>query len=46
MFQDRSGTVDLRHAPQQAHHLIVNFSDGKQEEVPARHCHIEQIIFP
>jgi ParB family chromosome partitioning protein len=46
MFQDRSGTVDLRHAPQQAHHLIVNFSDGKQEEVPARQCHIEQIIFP
>lgn len=46
MFQDRSGTVDLRRAPQQANHLIVNFSDGKQEEVPARHCHIEQIIFP
>ena len=46
MFQDRSGTLDLRRAPQQANHLIVNFSDGKQEEVPARHCHIEQIIFP
>ncbi len=46
MFQDRSGTVDLQHAPQQANHLIVNFSDGKQEEVPARQCQIEQIIFP
>ena len=46
MFQDRSGTVELQHAPQQANHLIVNFSDGKQEEVPARQCQIEQIIFP
>lgn len=45
IFQDRSGTVDLQHAPQQANHLIVNFSDGKQEEVPARQCQIEQIIF-
>ena len=46
MFQDRSGTVDLEHAPQQANHLIVIFSDGKHEEVPARDCQIEQIIFP
>ncbi len=45
IFQDRSGTVDLRHAPQQPNHLIVNFADGKQEEVPARQCQIEQIIF-
>jgi ParB family chromosome partitioning protein len=45
IFQDRSGTVDLHHAPQQPNHLIVNFSDGKQEEVPARQCQIEQIIF-
>ena len=45
IFQDRSGTVDLQHAPQQPNHLIVNFSDGKQEEVPAKHCQIEQIIF-
>jgi ParB family chromosome partitioning protein len=44
-FQDRSGTVDLHHAPQQPNHLIVNFVDGKQEEVPARQCQIEQIIF-
>ena len=46
IFQDRSGTVDLHHAPQQPNHLIVNFADGKQEEVPARQCQIEQIIFP
>ena len=46
MFQDRSGTVDLQRAPQQPNHLIVNFADGKQEEVPARACQIEQIIFP
>lgn len=45
IFQDRSGTVDLRHAPQQPNHLIVHFADGKKEEVPARHCQIEQIIF-
>jgi ParB family chromosome partitioning protein len=45
IFQDRSGTVDLHHAPQQPNHLIVNFADGKQEEVPARQCQIEQIIF-
>ena len=45
IFQDRSGTVDLQHAPQQPNHLIVNFADGKQEEVPARQCQIEQIIF-
>ncbi|HSA85413.1 MAG TPA: ParB/RepB/Spo0J family partition protein [Nitrospira sp.] len=45
VFQDRSGTVDLQHAPQQPNHLIVNFSDGKQEEVPARQCQIDQIIF-
>jgi ParB family transcriptional regulator, chromosome partitioning protein len=46
IVQDRSGTVDLRQAPQQPNHLIVNFADGKREEVPARQCHIEQIIFP
>ena len=46
VFQDRSGTVDLQHAPQQPNHLIVNFADGRQEEVPARQCQIEQIIFP
>lgn len=45
-MQDRSGTIDLQHAPQQANHVIVNFSDGTREEVPARQCHIEQIIFP
>lgn len=45
IFQDRSGTVDLQHAPQQPNHLIVHFSDGKQEEVPARQCQIDQIIF-
>ncbi|MGE0644767.1 MAG: ParB/RepB/Spo0J family partition protein [Nitrospira sp.] len=45
IFQQRSGTVDLQHAPQQSNHLIVNFADGKQEEVPARECQIEQIIF-
>ena len=45
IFQDRSGTVDLHHAPQQPNHLIVHFSDGKQEEVPARQCQIDQIIF-
>ncbi|HMS86401.1 MAG TPA: ParB/RepB/Spo0J family partition protein [Nitrospira sp.] len=45
IVQDRSGTVDLQHAPQQANHLIVNFSDGKQEEVPALDCQIQQIIF-
>ncbi|MBH0202615.1 MAG: ParB/RepB/Spo0J family partition protein [Nitrospira sp.] len=45
VFQERSGTVDLQHAPQQPNHLIINFSDGKQEEVPARQCQIEQIIF-
>ncbi len=45
IFQDRSGTVDLHHAPQQPNHLIINFADGKQEEVPARQCQIEQIIF-
>lgn len=45
IFQDRSGTVDLLHAPQQPNHLIINFADGKQEEVPARQCQIEQIIF-
>ncbi len=45
LFQDRSGMIDLRHAPQQPNHLIVNFADGKQEEVPARACQIEQIIF-
>ena len=45
IFQDRSGTVDLQHAPQQPNHLIINFADGKQEEVPARQCQIEQIIF-
>jgi ParB family transcriptional regulator, chromosome partitioning protein len=37
---------DLQHAPQQPNHLIVHFADGKQEEVPARQCQIEQIIFP
>ena len=46
IVQDRSGTVDLQQAPQQPNHLIINFSDGKQEEVLARHCQIEQIIFP
>ncbi len=46
VFQDRSGTVDLQHAPQQPNHLIVHFADGKQEEVPAGQCQIEQIIFP
>ncbi len=45
IFQDRSGTVDLHHAPQQPNHLIVHFTDGKQEEVPARQCQIDQIIF-
>ena len=45
IFQDRSGTVDLHHAPQQPDHLIVHFADGKQEEVPARQCKIDQIIF-
>ncbi len=45
IFQERSGTVDLQHAPQQPNHLIVQFADGKQEEVPARQCQIEQIIF-
>lgn len=46
IVQDRSGTVDLQQAPQQPNHLIINFSDGKQEEVLAQHCQIEQIIFP
>ena len=46
IVQDRSGTIDLQHAPRQANHLIVNFSDGKQEEVPAPDCQIQQIIFP
>jgi ParB family chromosome partitioning protein len=45
IFQHRSGTVDLQHAPQQPNHLIVNFADGKQEEVPARDCQIDQLIF-
>ncbi len=45
IFQDRSGTVDWHHAPQQPNHVIVNFADGKQEEVPARQCQIDQIIF-
>ncbi|NGZ11993.1 MAG: ParB/RepB/Spo0J family partition protein [Nitrospira sp. LK70] len=45
IFHDRSGTVDLYHAPQQPNHLIVHFADGKQEEVPARQCQIDQIIF-
>ena len=45
IFQDRSGTVDLHHAPQQPNHLILHFADGKQEEVPARQCQIDQIIF-
>lgn len=45
IFQQRSGTVDLRRAPEQPHHLVINFADGKQEEVPARECQIEQIIF-
>jgi ParB family chromosome partitioning protein len=45
IFQDRSGTVDLQHAPQQPNHLVINFADGKQEEVPARECQIDQIIF-
>lgn len=45
IFHQRSGTVDLRRAPEQPNHLIINFSDGKQEEVPARECRIEQIIF-
>lgn len=45
IFQDRSGTVDLRHAPKQPNHLIINFADGKKEEVPARQCQIEQIVF-
>lgn len=45
IFENRSGTVDLQHAPQQPNHLIVNFADGKQEEVSARQCQIEQIIF-
>ena len=45
IFQDRSGTVDLHHAPEQPNHLIVHFADGKQEEVPARQCQIDQIIF-
>jgi ParB family transcriptional regulator, chromosome partitioning protein len=45
VFQDRSGTIDLQHAPQQPNHLIINFADGKQEEVPAGQCQIEQIIF-
>ncbi len=45
IFQDRSGTVDLHHAPQQPNHLIIHFADGKQEEVPARQCQIDQIIF-
>ncbi|MDF0668091.1 MAG: ParB/RepB/Spo0J family partition protein [Nitrospira sp.] len=45
IFQDRSGTVDLHKAPQQPNHLIVHFTDGKQEEVPARQCQIDQIIF-
>jgi ParB family chromosome partitioning protein len=45
IFQERSGTVDLQHAPQQPNHLIIHFADGKQEEVPARQCQIEQIIF-
>lgn len=45
IFQHRSGTVDLQHAPQQPNHVIVNFADGKQEEVPAPQCHIDQIIF-
>jgi hypothetical protein len=45
IFQDRSGTVDLQHAPQQPNHLIIHFADGRQEEVPARQCQIDQIIF-
>ncbi|MBK9308804.1 MAG: ParB/RepB/Spo0J family partition protein [Nitrospira sp.] len=45
IFQQRSGTIDLRHAPQRSNHVIVQFADGKQEEVPARECQIEQIIF-
>lgn len=45
IFQDRSGTVDFHHAPQQPNHLVVQFSDGKQEEVPARQCQIDQIVF-
>ena len=45
IFQQRSGTVDLRRAPEQPNHLVINFADGKQEEVPARECQIEQIIF-
>lgn len=45
IFQDRSGTVDLRHAPKQPNHLIINFADGKKEEVPAHQCQIEQIVF-
>ncbi|HWF62457.1 MAG TPA: ParB/RepB/Spo0J family partition protein [Nitrospira sp.] len=45
IFQERSGTVDLHLAPQQPNHLIVRFTDGKQEEVPARQCQIDQIIF-
>lgn len=46
IVQDRSGTIDLQQAPQQPNHLIVNFADGMQEEVPARDCQIQQIIFP
>ena len=46
IFQDRSGAIDLQQAPQQPNHLIVNFADGKKEEVSARHCQIEQILFP
>jgi ParB family chromosome partitioning protein len=45
IFQHRSGTVDLQHAPQQPNHLIVHFADGSQEEVLARDCQIDQLIF-
>jgi ParB family transcriptional regulator, chromosome partitioning protein len=44
-FQDRAGTVDLRNAPRQPNHLIVHFADGNKEEVPAKDCQIDQLIF-
>lgn len=45
VYNQRSGTIDLRTPPTQSHHVIVNFTDGGHQEVPARDCIIDQIVF-
>jgi ParB family chromosome partitioning protein len=45
MFQERKGRVLFSQKPQAPNGLVIEFENGEQQEVQARSCRIEQLLF-